>query len=526
MRIIDYAVVVAYFLVVIYVGLSTRRSVHTSKDFFLSGRSLPAWITGLAFMAANLGSFELMGFAANGAKYGMFTNQLYWLGSVPAMVFSALVMVPIFYKSGVRSVPEYLRVRFDEKCRALNAVSFAFLTIFTSGLSLYGLAVVFHSLFGWSINLCIWISAGTVLSYVTLGGLRASIYTEVLQFFLMVVGILPLSIMVLHSLGGLSGILSRVPENLRHTWVPVLHPQGTPFGGGLTVMFGGLTVASFAYWSTDFLVIQRALAAKDLAAAQKTPLIATFPKMFFPLLTVIPGLAALIVVPQQIAGNYNMVLPMMFLHYYPAGLLGVGITALLASFMSGMAGNVTAFNTVWTYDIYQNYVARNRSDQHYLNVGRVVTVIGIVISIATAYSARAFPNIFDYWALLSSIFVGAPFGTFVLGVFTRRIGGTAAFLGMLGGILATIAHYWLYVYGYLHYGSVLAMDFYGAGCGFVANVGIAAIVSFFHDRHTAEVRPVPQTATNEPRETSWYRTPEALAVLSLVIMITLNIIFW
>lgn len=526
MRVIDYAVVVAYFLVVISIGLSTRRSVHTSKDFFLSGRSLPPWITGLSFMAANLGSFELMGFAANGAKYGMFTNQLAWIGSVPAMLFSGLVMVPLFYKSGVRSVPEYLRFRFDEKCRALNAVSFAFLTIFTSGLSLYGLAVVFHSLFGWSINLCIWISAGTVLSYVTLGGLRASIYTEVLQFFLMVIGILPLSIMVLRTFGNLSGILNRVPENLRHTWIPVLHPQGTPFGAGVSVIFTGLMVASFAYWSTDFLVIQRALAAKSLSAAQKTPLIATFPKMFFPALTVIPGLAAILVVPQQIAGNYNMVLPMMFLHYYPAGLLGVGITALLASFMSGMAGNVTAFNTVWTYDIYQNYIARNRSDRHYLSVGRMVTAVGIIISIATAYSARAFPNIFDYWALLSSIFVGAPFATFVLGVFTHRVRGTAAFFGMLAGIFATIAHYCLYVYGVLHYGSVLAMDFYGAAYGFVANVTIAAIASFFQDRHTGDLEPKPQTTPVEEDEEPWYRTPEALAVLSLLVMIVLNVLFW
>ena len=283
---LDYAVLVVYFAVVLYIGLRTRRSVHTSDDFFLSGRSLPAWITGLAFMAANLGSFELMGLAANGAKYGMFTNQLYWIGSVPAMIFAGLVMVRFFYASKVRSVPEFLRLRFDEKCRALNAISFAFLTIFTSGLSLYGLAIVFHALFGWQLDLCIWISAGTVLFYVMSGGLRASIYTEVLQFFLMVGGILPLSVMALRSVGGLSGLLHRVPENMAHTWLPVLHPEGTPFGSGLTVIFTGLMVASFAYWSTDFLVIQRALAAKDLDAAQKTPLIATFPKMFFPILTV------------------------------------------------------------------------------------------------------------------------------------------------------------------------------------------------------------------------------------------------
>ncbi|HWB95345.1 MAG TPA: sodium/solute symporter [Bryobacteraceae bacterium] len=523
---LDYAVLAAYFLVVIAIGLRTRRSVHTSDDFFLSGRSLPSWITGLAFMAANLGSFELMGFAANGAKYGMFTNQLYWIGSVPAMIFAGLVMVRFFYNAKIRSVPEFLRLRFDEKCRGLNAISFAFLTIFTSGLSLYGLAIVFHALFGWSIDLCIWLSGGTVLFYVMSGGLRASIYTEVLQFFLMVLGILPLSVMALRSVGGLSRLLSRLPDTMTHTWVPVLHPEGTPYGAGLGSIFIGLMVASFAYWSTDFLVIQRALAAKDLDAAQKTPLIATFPKMFFPILTVVPGLIALLVIPHQIQGNFNMTLPLMFLHYYPAGLLGVGITALLSSFMSGMAGNVTAFNTVWTYDLYQNYIAPHRSDHHYLIVGRVVTIVGIVISIATAYSARAFPNIFDYWALLSGIFVGAPFGTFVLGVFTARVRGTAAFCGMLTGIFSDIAHYFLYEAGYLHYGSVLAMDFTGAAVGFFANIGTALLITMVQG-------PTPITSPAHWWKASafvaarpWYRTPEALACLSFAVMVVLNLIFW
>ncbi len=526
MHALDYGVILAYFCTVVVIGLLTRRSVHTSEDFFLSGRSLPAWITGLAYMAANLGAFELMGFAANGAKYGMFTNQLYWIGSVPAMIFCGLVMVRFFYGTKVRSVPEFLKIRFDEKCRTLNAISFAFLTIFTSGLSLYGLAIVFHALFNWPIDLCIWVSAGTVLMYVMLGGLRASIYTEVLQLFLMVAGIFPLSVMVLRSLGGLSGLLARVPANMRHTWVPVLHPEGTPFGAGLFAILVGMGVASFAYWSTDFLVVQRALAAKDLDAAQKTPLIATFPKMFFPFLTVIPGLAALLVIPQQIEGNYNMVLPMMFLRYYPEGLLGIGITALLSSFMSGMAGNVTAFNTVWTYDVYQHYIAPDRSDHHYLNVGRLVTVVGILISIATAYSARAFPNIFDYWALLSSIFVGAPFGTFALGVFTRRVRGGAAFAGMLVGILVTIGNYALYEFGYIHYGSVLAMDFYGAAWGFFANVGTALLITVAGKRNTAPGPPLALHFETPRTHRPWYRTPAALAALAAAVMIALNVLFW
>jgi SSS family solute:Na+ symporter len=525
MRFFDYAILALYFLTVILIGLRTRKSVHTSDDFFLSSRSLPAWITGLAFMAANLGSFELMGFAANGAKYGMFSNQLCWIGSVPAMIFSGLVMVRIFYGSKVRSVPEFLRLRFDEKCRGLNAISFAFLTILTSGLSLYGLAIVFHALFHWSIDLCIWISGTTVLFYVLSGGLRASIYTEVLQFFLMVLGILPLSIMIFSSLGGLHGILARLPETMGHTWRPVLHPEGTPFGGGLYAILVGMGVASFAYWSTDFLVIQRALAARDLDSAQKTPLIATFPKMLFPLLTVAPGLAALLVIPHELKGNFSMVLPLMFLHYYPVGLLGLGITALLSSFMSGMAGNVTAFNTVWTYDIYQNYIAPGRTDRHYLNVGRIVTVVGILISVATAYSAQAFPNIFDYWALLSAIFVGAPFGTFVLGVFTR-VDGTSAFCGMLAGIATTVGNFFLYHSGYLHYGSDLAMDFDGAAAGFFANVLVAELLTLV--RRSAVDNPAGSWLgkANRSNPQPWYATPEALAVLSATLMIVLNILFW
>jgi SSS family solute:Na+ symporter len=341
----------------------------------------------------------------------------------------------------------------------------------------------------------------------------------------MVLGILPLSIMIFSSLGGLHGILARLPETMGHTWRPVLHPEGTPFGGGLYAILVGMGVASFAYWSTDFLVIQRALAARDLDSAQKTPLIATFPKMLFPLLTVAPGLAALLVIPHELKGNFSMVLPLMFLHYYPVGLLGLGITALLSSFMSGMAGNVTAFNTVWTYDIYQNYIAPGRTDRHYLNVGRIVTVVGILISVATAYSAQAFPNIFDYWALLSAIFVGAPFGTFVLGVFTR-VDGTSAFCGMLAGIATTVGNFFLYHYGYLHYGSDLAMDFDGAAAGFFANVLVAELLTLV--RRSAVDNPAGSWLgkANRSNPQPWYATPEALAVLSATLMIVLNILFW
>jgi SSS family solute:Na+ symporter len=483
----------------------------------------------VAFVAANMGSFELMGASATGAKYGMFAVQLSWIGCVPAMIFSGLVMARFFYGSKARSVPEYLRLRFDEKTRALNAVNFAFLTLFTSGLSLYGLAIVFHAIFHWPIDLSIWISACTVLAYVCLGGLRASIYAEVLQFFLIVVGTFPLSLMALHSLGGVSGLLSRIPENMAHAWRPILHPAGTAYGGGLFSVTIGLGIASFAYWSTDFLVVQRLLAAKDLDAAQKTPLVASFPRMLLPVLTVVPGLAALSIIPGQIHNNYNMALPLMLLHFYPVGLLGIGVTALLASFMSGMAGNVTAFNTVWTYDLYQSFLAPDRSDRHYLLVGRIVTVVGILLSIVAAYAGREFPSIFDYWALVSTIFVAAPFATFILGVFTKHIGGTAAFIGMLTGIVTTAGHFALYHFGYLSYASDLMMDFYGGFYGFSVNLAITLIVSWFED-------PPPDqnldglvywhTSRPQPKAQPFYLTPAALAIAALLLAVALNIIFW
>jgi len=534
MHILDYLVILFYFAVVIYIGLRTKRKVHSSEDFFLSGRSLPALTTGIAFVAANMGSFELMGAAANGAKYGMFSTQLAWIGCVPAMVFSGLVMVRFFYGSKARSVPEYLRLRFDEKTRALNAISFAFLTVFTSGLSLYGLAIVFHALFNWSIDLSIWVSAVTVLSYVYLGGLRASIYTEVLQFFLIVLGIFPLSIMILSQFGGFSGVLNRLPSNMAHTWIPVLHPEGTAYGGGLFSVIVCLAVASFAYWSTDFLVVQRALAAKDMNSAQNTPLIATFPRMMLPFITILPGLAALVVIPEKIHGNYNMVMPLMLIKYYPIGLLGVGMTALLASFMSGMAGNVTAFNAVWTYDIYQSYIAPKRSDLHYLKVGRVVTIVGILVSIAAAYTALGFYNIFDYWALVSTIFVATPFATFLLGVFTRSVKGTAAFIGMLTGIVAGVGHFALYRLGYLHYASELLMDFYGGFYGFCANLMMTLAVTAFErtrrskELHAGDLRGLVywETSTSDSKTQPWHRTSVALAGAAVVLVIVLNILFW
>jgi SSS family solute:Na+ symporter len=411
----------------------------------------------------------------------------------------------------------------------LNAAGFALLTILTSGINLYGLAIVFKVLFGWPINVSIFVAAGTVLLYVGWGGLRATIYNEVIQFFLIVIGLSPLSVMVLSAVGGRAGLAARLPVHMMHTWQPVLHPSGTPYGGGLFSVIVSLGfVVSFAYWSTDFLVMQRTFAARDLEAAQKTPLIAAFAKALFPFFTVVPGLAALVLIPDQIKGNYNLTLPLLLVRFYPPGLLGIGLTALMASFMSGMAGNVTAFNTVWTYDLYQTYIAPGRGDRHYLLVGRIATVAGVAISIGTAYLALHFENMFDYWALLSSIFIATSFATFLLGIFTRRVTPTGAFCGLLAGFAVAIGHYVLYERGVIHYGSVMEMDFMDGTWGFGANAVVAWVVSLAGQRKPdgelnglvfwlRERLPV--------RRTNWVFRPVTLAVAVAVLTIMLNVIF-
>jgi solute:Na+ symporter, SSS family len=528
MHFADYLVLGGYFVLVLCIGVGLKGRIHSGEDFFLSGRSLPSWITGISYMAANLGSLELMGFVANGAKYGMFTNQLYWIGSVPAMIFAGLVMTPFFYRNRVKSVPEYLRMRYDERTRTLNAAGFAVLTVLTSGINLYGLAIVFKVLFNWPLHLSIFVAAGTVLLYVTWGGLRATILNEVIQFFLIVVGLFPLSIMALRAVGGRAGLAARLPQNMLHSWQPVFHPAGTAYGGGLFSVIVPLGfVVSFAYWSTDFLVMQRAFAARDLESAQKTPLIAAFAKALFPFFTVVPGLAALVVMPELIKGNYNLTLPLMLIRFYPPGLLGLGLTALVASFMSGMAGNVTAFNTVWTYDLYQTYISPGKTDSHYLRVGRWTSVVGVAISIGTAYLALHFENMFDYWALLSSIFIATSFATFFLGVFTKWVTSTGAFYGMLVGFATAITHYALYERGIIHYGSVMEMDFYDGTWGFFVNAAVAMLVSLAARRKSDHELQGLVFWLRDKANVKHVRgfSPVTLAIAVAVLTITLNVVF-
>src|SRR6266516_2768088 len=466
LRAIDYAVMLLYFGFVLGIGAMLRRYVHTSEDFFLSGRSIPAWVTGLAFISANLGAQEVIGMGASGAKYGIATSHFYWIGAIPAMVFVGVFMMPFYYGSRARSVPEYLKLRFDEKTRGFNAITFAVMTVFSSGLSMYALAKLLELVLGWNFHTSVVLSAVIVLAYIFLGGLTSAIYNEVLQFFLIVMGFLPLVLLGLKDVGGWAGLTAKLqtvatnagyaPGAWSSSWRHLESASANPMGVEWFGMVMGLGfVLSFGYWCTDFLVVQRAMAAHSMAAARRTPLIAAVPKMLFPFLVILPGMIAIALtyhaggsgfaLPKKPDGtfDFDMAVPMMLGHYFPPGLLGLGLTALMASFMSGMAGNVTAFNTVWTYDIYQSYIKKDASDAHYLWMGRMSTVFGIALSVGTAYLATRFNNIMDFLQLVFA-FVNAPlFATFLLGMFWKRATGHGAFFGLMLGTLAAALHHGL-----------------------------------------------------------------------------------
>ncbi len=554
-----------YFLFVLGIGIALKRYMKTSSDFFLSGRSIPAWIAGLAFLSANLGAQEVIGMAASGAKYGIATSHFYWIGAVPAMVFVGIFMMPFYYGSRARSVPEYLKLRFDEKTRGFNAISFAAMTIFSSGISMYAMGLLLNLLLGWDFSLSIWVSALIVLVYIFLGGLTSAIYNEVLQFFLIVFGFAPLVFLGLKDAGGWAGLQSRLaevatsngyaPGAWTQSWRWMGEPSSNPMGVEIFGLAMGLGfVLSFGYWCTDFLVVQRAMAADSMQAARRTPLIAAVPKMLFPILVILPGMIAMALTQQ--AGqtgfslpvrpdggyNYDLAIPMMLVHYFPTGLLGLGLTALIASFMSGMAGNVTAFNTVWTYDIYQSYIRREASDQHYLWMGRMATVFGVVISVGAAYVATRFNNIMDVLQLVFA-FVNAPlFATFLLGMFWKRATGHGAFFGLLGGTLAACLHHGLSLprggeIGFkggwiatLHlYPSEMAQNFWTAIFAWMTCFLLTVLVSLVtRPREAQELVGLVWSLTERPREEGlrWWQRPGPLGAGVLALVLLLNLLFW
>ncbi len=635
LEVIDYAVLAIYVIAVVGIGFALRRYMKSSSDFLTSGRSIPAWVTGLAFISANLGALELVGMAASGAKYGIATSHFYWVGAIPAMIFLAVFMMPFYYGSKARSVPEYLKMRFDERVRALNSFAFAVMTVFASGISMNALAKLLNQLLGWNYHAALWICSAVVLVYVLKGGLTSAIYTEVLQFFMIVLGFAPVVYLGLKDVGGwgkMNQSLQTVAQNpatydlgtkpypadaWTSAWRPLLGGvESNPMGVDWFAMLFGLGfVLSFGYWCTNFLVVQRAMAAKNMGAARRTPLIAAVPKMIFPILVIVPGMIAVALTsmpdknyripppivaeasydravevvknagadteagvkavsaaigrkmnPERTAAlisaaggmkdieiknglynaiseyDYDGVILSLVKKYCPPGLLGLALTALLASFMSGMAGNVTAFNTVWTYDIYQAYIAKDKSDAHYFRMGQAITVVGILLSIACAYFASMYNNAMDIIQLVFG-FVNAPlFATFLLGMFWARTTATGAFLGLFGGIGSSALFHALTITagnqpgvkgGYLHvvssFPSEMAQNFWLASFAFIICFVLTLGISLATRRTKTddELRGLVYSLTPKLKddEARWYLRPATLGIVLLVCCIILNIIF-
>ena len=639
---IDYAILSIYVVFVIGIGFALKRYMKSSSDFLTSGRSIPAWVTGLAFISANLGALELVGMTASGAKYGIATSHFYWVGAIPAMVFLAVFMMPFYYGSKARSVPEYLKLRFDERTRCLNSISFAVMTLFASGISMNALAKLLNQLLGWNYDISLWICSAVVLVYVLKGGLTSAIYTEVLQFFMIVLGFAPVVYLGLRDVGGWNTLTNKLSQVAQHpaalsltadttkvfapdawssAWKPLLAgPASNPMGVDWFAMLFGLGfVLSFGYWCTNFLVVQRAMAAKNMTAARRTPLIAAVPKMIFPVLVILPGMiaaglaitakdgyhlppkvldsaiyakaipavqeaaaknlsgtaaaqfvsdaAGVKMLPDKIdalvkaaptlkdkalreglqnavaENNYDGVILSLVQKYCPSGLLGLALTGLLASFMSGMAGNVTAFNTVWTYDLYQAYIARNKSDEHYMWMGRCITVVGILLSIVCAYLVSHWSNAMDIIQLVFG-FVNAPlFATFLFGMFWKRTTSTGAFLGLLLGTLTSALFHSLTSAvgnvpgikgGYLGvvqvFPSDMAQNFWLASFAFtvcfVLTLGISLATRRTKTDEELKGLVYSLTPKLKDEETAWYLRPAVLGVVLIACCVILNFIFW
>ncbi|HWF51970.1 MAG TPA: sodium:solute symporter family protein [Solirubrobacteraceae bacterium] len=540
---LDYGILAVYFLVVLGIGAVAKLTIKTDIDYFLSGRSLPAWITGLAFMAANLGALEILGMAANGAQYGVATVHFYWIGAIPAMVFLGIVMMPFYYGAKVKSVPEYLRLRFGEFAHALNAASFAVATVLIAGVNLFALALVVHLLLGWTIAVSIFVAAAIVLVYITLGGLTSAIYNEVLQFFIIVASLAPLVIVGLHAVGGVSGLENKVRHsslgNLGlHAWrgLGIGHVTN-PIGGNWLVMVLGLGfVLSFGYWTTNFAEVQRALSAKNMSAARRTPLIGAYPKLLFPIFTIIPGLIALVVIPglgkSDPSLQYNAAIPLLIGKYLPEGMLGLAITGLLAAFMAGVAANVTAFNTVVTYDLWQAYVRRDRDPAYYIRVGRIATFFGLLVSIGTAFIAQSNSNIMNYVQELFSIFNAPLFATFIIAMYWKRATPLAGGLSLIAGMAAAETTHLLASNGAINLGSKIASSWYEAIFAFAADAVVLVLVSLVTKPKPEEelrglvwgLKRPEQESDSVVGDEAWYRSPVILGAGALVLSIVLDVL--
>ena len=547
----DLLIIVLYFITVLGIGLYLKKFANSSDDFFMAGRDMSAWVAGLSFLSANLGALELMGWAAGAYQYGILATHFYWIAAFPSMVFLGLVMMPFYYISNTHSVPGYLQLRFGEATRALSGISFAFMTVLMSGINMYAMALVMKVVLGWNIHFSIWVSSLTVAVYVTLGGLYSAIFNEVLQFFLIWLGALSIPVLGMIEAGGWNGLVTKIQQRVQgdytHLWGPLGSFSGNPMGvhwTGILLGLGG--VIAFGYWTTDFLVVQRAMAAKDLRSAKLAPIIASYFKMFVPLIVILPGLLALgllpfKLVPESAAGpglhSYNEVLPLMLARYCGPGLLGLGVTALIAGFMSGMAGNVSAFATVWTYDIYRPYIRKVGPDAHYLLVGRWCTILGVIASIGTAYLVTHFKSIMDYMQALVSFFIAPLFATVILGMLWKRATEKGGFWGLLVGTVSSIGMYtavllhpdWLRYIALSSDAKPMAENLYRALWSWIICVVVTVVVSLMTKPKLAgELKNLVWAYTDMPSEgnVAVYKRPIFWAVGVAVIFAVLQVIFW
>src|SRR5215468_1252683 len=550
---VDVAIVVIYFALVLAIGFYLKRFATTGEDFFLAGREMTAWVAGLAFVSANLGSLELLGWAGNAYQYGIMAAHWYWIGAIPAMVFLGIVMMPFYYISKTHSVPGYLKLRFGESSRALSAVSFAFMTVLMSGINMYSMALVMKVVIGWNIHTSIWISSVTVAVYVALGGLRSAIFNEVLQFMLIWLGALLVPILGLIEAGGFHQLKESIIRNTQsggyvHLWQTTGSFTANPMGiNWIGIVFGLGFIISFGYWTTEFLVVQRILSAKDLRTAKMAPIIGAAFKMLVPFIVLLPGLLALAVLPTHLVGeatavttgehSYNEALPLMMVRYMGPGLLGLGITALIAGFMSGMAGNVSAFATVWTYDIYGALLRKNAPDDSKVRMGRWVTIIGVIISIVTAYFAKSMPSIMDYVQALFSFFIAPLFGTVILGMLWKRATPAGGWAGLLAGTLSSVG---MYVWVKLDPNAVcyvaLSMDpqdqaknmFRALWCCLICVI-VTVVVSLITKRKPdSELKNLVYGLTPIPKaeHVSWIQSPVFWGAVVAIVFVILQIIFW
>ena len=545
---VDWLIIAIYFGFVLGIGFYLKRYTKSQEDFFMAGRKNSSWVAGLAFLSANLGALELLGMTGNTFKYGMYVAHFYWIGAIPAMLFLGVFMMPFYFSSKIHSVPGYLRLRFDERTRVLNGIAFAVMTLLVSGINLYAMALVLHTFLGWHWDLSMWVSAATVGVYVTLSGLMSAIFTEIIQFFLIWFGLFLVAALGLADVGGFHKLMSEVPPAFGTLW----STSGNPANNGMMVSWAGIIlglgfVLSFGYWTTDFLVVQRAFSAKDLRSARMTPITASFFKMGVPFLVIIPGLVALVLSQNPASGfsllhdggqiNYDSALPLLIARYYPNGLIGLGVTALLAGFMAGQAGNISAFNTVWTYDIYHSIIRKDASDSNLLWMGRVATVVGIFLSLITAYWAKSFPSIMDYMQAIFS-WVNAPlFATMLLGMFVRWITPAGAFWGLLAGMVSSVTLFLAVKFQWIDPASItmssaasdMSASFWRAWWAWLICFGSTIIISLFTKKKPDEelvglvkgLTPMPDEGTYP-----FYRRPAFIAAIAIVILIVLNILFW